>query len=852
MLDKKLPSGLRLLVEPVGGAPVVAVQVWIGTGGFDELDGERGLAHLHEHMLFKGTPSRPVGEIAAAVERAGGQINAWTSNDQTCYHTVMPAHSWHVGVDVLADAVCHSLFDADELNREIEVVIEEIRRAADSPGQVGWQRMFGQAFAGHPYSLPVLGSEESVRGMTPERMRAFWQKHYTAPNTTVVICGDVTAEEAEQAVAAAFADQSAARAPAKPAGHALPLPAGQHVEASKFSESRCLLAWPIPHLTHRDVPAIDVLALVLGQGDSSRLVQRVQRDLRLANDIGASSWTPQYGGLFAVTILTSADRLAAARQETLRMIEQVRRDGIDPAELQKAKHNVVAEATYKLETVQGQAQSLGYFAAATGDPHWDRTYADRVEAVTVDDVRRAARNWLRADTAQVVALLGQDADNVQLPDANAELSELLSEFASPASLAVRAPDVVDGIERIVLPSGDILLVQPDYSVPLFGLRAAAVGGLRAEDPTCNGRSHLLGNLLTRGTAQRSSKEIAHEIENLAAGLAGSAGRNSLGLQAMGQSKHARQIVELFCESLFDAELPDDSLEQERQSQLEDLRHQGDAPSRQALRAMAEGLYGSHPYAMDLLGNPASVQALTRAELLAYVRGRLAPGRLTYAVSGAIDPAQLAEWLSERTPTGRTPLPAVVSRPVDRPTQKRQIRPVAHKQQAHLAIGFVGARLHDPQRYALDVLATVLSGQSGRLFMELRDRQSLAYTVSAMHVEGLDEGYFALYMGTSPEKVDQALAGLYAEVDKIRQDGVSALELERAKRSLAGSIAIGLQPRSSRAATLCLNELYGLGREAYRGQIDSLLGVSAGQVLQAAREVLDVDRCVEVVLAPAKA
>ncbi len=847
-MDTVLQSGLRLLVEPVAGAPVVAVQIWISTGGFDELPDEAGLAHLHEHMLFKGTPSRGVGEIAAGVERVGGQINAWTSNDATCYHVVMPAHAWHQGLDVLADAVCHSLFDAEELAREIEVVIEEIRRAADSPGQVSWRLLFEQAFAGHPYALPVLGTAESVRSMTPQRMRAFWRKHYTAPNTTVVVAGDVDAEDVKTAVAAAFASQGTSLAPKRPAGLAATHPARETTQRSTFSESRSLIAWPIPDMLHPDVPALDVLAIALGQGDSSRMVRRVERELLLANDIGASSWTPQRGGLFAATILTSAERIPPAWQAALEEIATVRREGIDQAELEKAKHNVIAESTYKQETMQGLANSLGYFAVAAGDPHWDRTYAQRVAEVTRADVVRVAQRWLNADTVQIVSLFGQDATDLQLQHT---LMDDVRKALHPVgpTLAIRTPDVLDGIERIELPSGDVLVVQPDRSVALFAVRVAALGGLRAESVANNGRTHLLGNLLTRGTTRRTSDMIAHEIESLAAGLAGSAGRNSLGLQAMGLARHQTEVLDLFCDSLFECMLPEGDLEQERQSQLEDLRHQADAPSRQTIRAMATALYGEHPYALDLLGNIPSVTGLQRDDLLQYVRGQLAPGRLVFAAAGDIDVDQLVATLTARSPSDRVMLPLPQHRPVPRPARRLSVRPNAAKQQAHLAVGFLGARLHDPARFALDVLATIMSGQSGRLFLELRDKQSLAYSVSGMHVEGLDEGYFTLYMGTSPDKVDQALAGLYHEIDKLRQGGVGDEELDRAKQSLAGSFAIGLQHRSSRAATLCLNELYGLGREAYRGQIDSLLAVTKEQIRDVAQRFLDIDHCVEVVLAP---
>jgi zinc protease len=847
-VDQHLSNGLRVIVEPVQGAPVVSLQVWVGVGSLDEQDGEHGLAHLHEHMLFKGTPSRGVGEIAASIERVGGELNAFTSHDHTCYYAVVPSHAWRTALQTLADAVSHSLFDADELTREIEVVVEEIKRAADTPGQVAWQKMFAAALAGHPYARPILGSEESVRSMTRERMLAFYGKHYVAPNMTVVVAGDVDPADALAEVKTGFATLPVQPPPPKPAVTPPQPPPSGHIEQTSFSESRLLLAWAVPPLGHADVPALDLLAIVLGQGDSSRLVRHVQREQMLANDIGASSWTPLRAGLFAVTALSSADRLAAVRSAVLREVQRIRDHGVDADELDKARHNVLAEAVYKHETVQGLAQGLGYFAASLGDPHWDRSYARQIEAVRREDIQRVAQTYLTAERLHLLQLCGEGGACDELSAAVlAESQALLLPARQGASLpGPRHRDIVDGIERIQLPSGDVLVVQPDRSVPVFGLRASVQGGLRGEDPSCNGRTYLLGQMLTRGTARRSADAIAREVETLAAGLSGSAGRNSLGLQASGLSASRDALLDLFFDALFESVLPQADLDQERAVQLEDLRHQIDAPARQALRAMAQALYGAHPYAMDLLGHPDSVQGLQRDALLAYVRGRLAPGRLVYAAAGDIDPDELAAAIVAHTPDDRAALPPPPRRPIARATAPRHLRRHIDKQQAHIAVGYLGACLEDPARYALDVLATVLSGQSGRLFLELRDRQSLAYSVSAMHVEGLDEGYFALYLGTSPDKVEQGLRGLAEQVERLRHDRISDDELDRARQSLAGSFAIGLQRRSARATTLGLNELYGLGRQAYRGQVEALLAVTADDVLRAARVFLDPATAVEVV------
>lgn len=847
----QLQSGLTTVIVANHSAPVAAFQVWLHAGGFDELADERGLAHLHEHMLFKGTPTHGVGEIAAAIEASGGQINAWTSHDQTVYHVTMPAHAWREGLSVLADATCHPLFDPEELSREIEVVVEEIKRADDTPSRVAYRRLFEMAYGEHPYALPVLGTADSVRSMTQDRMRAFYDKHYVAPNATVVAVGDFEADEVLAAIETLFADLGqnqppARKAPAQPA----PKAAADTVQSS-FSESRLVCAFPGPDLRHKDVPALDALALVLGQGDSSRLYRTVRRDLGLANEVGTSCYTPERAGLFSLSIMTSRDRLAAAWRASLAEVAKVLDGGISAEELDKARNIILSDAIYKLETMQGMAGSAGYFSVVCDDPDWERVYHEAVQRLSVDDVLRAARTWLRVDRLQVVQMLaGEDTDPAPAPTSR-ELLAVAQELlpAPPMALATRARDVVEGIEKIDLPGGDVLLVMPEHTVPVMGVRVAALGGLLGERPVNNGHMRLFADLLTRGTSTRSGDEIAAIVDGLAGDITGFSGKNSLGLSMIGLSRHGDTLLDLLLECLDGHVLPDQELEVQRKGQLEEIRHLADAPARSCFRAALTALYGAHPYGMDTLGTLESVTAAEREALLAIGSTRLTPGALVWSAAGDVDPDRLARRLSERTPPDRRAGAPMTPPEVPYLDSKVTLRPQADKAQAHVAIAFRGVTLTDPDRHALAVLSTVLSGQGGRLFVELRDKLSLAYSVSSMQVEGVDPGYFAFYIGTSPDKVDTALSGLYAEIDKVLQAPLRQDELARARAYLAGAHAIGLQRSTSRASTICFNHLYGLGREAWRTQLEQLRAVQAEDVLRAARRILTVGRHVETVLAP---
>src|SRR5216684_3662613 len=185
-LRHRLPNGLTVLVEENHAAPVAALQVWVRVGSADELPGEAGLAHLHEHMLFKGTARRGPGEIASSIEGCGGEINAWTSFDQTVYHVVVASQFLAQGMDVLADAITSAAFDPEELRREIEVVCEEIKRSLDSPTRKLSKELFATAFTRHPYGRPVIGSEESVRSFTREGILRFYRRWYQPENCVLV------------------------------------------------------------------------------------------------------------------------------------------------------------------------------------------------------------------------------------------------------------------------------------------------------------------------------------------------------------------------------------------------------------------------------------------------------------------------------------------------------------------------------------------------------------------------------------------------------------------------------------------------------------------------------------------
>ncbi len=836
-----LPSGLTLLCCETHLAPVVELQVWAQVGSADERAHEAGLAHFHEHMLFKGTERRGVGEIAGEVEGAGGRMNAFTGLDVTVYHATLPSDQLELGVDVLADAVLHSTFDPGEIAREIEVVLEEIRRSEDSPAHVLGNAVFAETFRVHPYRAPILGTPESVAGFDRERVRDFFRRWYLPRNLVLVAAGDFEAAGLAARVDAAFRDADGS-APPRQRPVEPPQSELRTVVLSRAFECASLdLTWPCVGLAHPDSPYLDLLAFVLGGCESSRLVRRVKEREGLADRIDASCYTPLDPGYFSVSVETDAARTGAAIEAVAREVERVRIGAVSAAELATARANFLAMEHFERESVSGLAQKLGSFQLMAGDFRAEVRYLEAVRAASAADLQRVAQSYLGPERLTVGVLLPEaeagavDAGKVR--DAVARGVERTARaFAVPAGTG-RSPELAS----YALPGGGRLHVVPRPALPVVAARAAFLGGLLAEDAASAGLSSFLAAMWTRGTHSRSAADFARSAESLAAEIEGFSGRSSLGATLELPSEHLDPGLELLAELLLEPAFDREELERERRDTLAAIERREDRLAQRAFLLFAETLFRRHPYRLPVLGTAESVARFDADAVRGHHERLIRAGNLVLAIAGDVDPDQVAAQVSARlAELDARPFapPALPEEPPPREIRSAELR--KERAQAHLVLGFRGLSIRDPDRHALEVIAQLLAGQGGRLFLELRDRQSLAYAVSVSNVEGLAPGWFASYIATAPEKLEAARRGLLEQLDALLQAPPEARELERARRHLIGSFAIDQQRSAFHASQVALNDLYGLGPDADRHYLEEVAAVGAEDVLRVARRVVDLD------------
>ncbi len=596
-----LANGLTLLVEENHAAQVVAIQVWVRVGSADEREDEAGLAHLHEHMLFKGTARRGPGEIARTIEACGGEINAWTSFDQTVYHVVLASRFFAEGMDVLADAVTSAAFDPEELQREIEVVCEEIKRSQDSPTRKLSRELFASAFLRHPYGKPVIGTEESVRSFTREGILRFYRRWYRPENAVVVVVGDVREAEAVQLAQKLFAwPQSAFEpAPDRPPEPRREEPAAI-LKREPLKEGYLSIAWPAPPLVHDDVAALDAMSIILGHGEASRLHRALKRDRLLCTEVQASCYTPVDPGLTIVGLTLQPATVREAVTEALAQTYRLRWEEVSAEELSNACRLLESDAVYQRETVQGQARKLGFYQSSAGGLEFEERYLEQVANLTPGRLREAAERWLDP-AAPVLAALLPEGDG----PGEAELRDLLRQGGrvapQPAASSGAAPEKrapvrfaaqarTGPLVREELPGGGVLLIKEERAVPLVALRAAWEGGLRAESADNAGINMLLARLVSKGTRSRGPTQLVREMEAMGGSIGGNAGRNSFGLRAELLSRHLSEGFDVFAEAIaapaFDAE----EVQRERTLQIDELRSREDNPAGVAFLLFSETLY----------------------------------------------------------------------------------------------------------------------------------------------------------------------------------------------------------------------------------------------------------------------
>ncbi len=820
-----LSNGVRVIVHTRAGTPLVALHAFVKTGAALEEDFlGRGISHYVEHLVFGTTTRRSEQEVKVAARALGDTHNAYTAEDQTCFHMTTLTNQWPLMADVIADQLHRYVFSSNEVRREQQVIIQEIKMGDEEPDSVLWELLLQTAYYVSPLRVPVAGHCAAFATLTPGDVQRYYRERYVANNMTVVVAGPLTRAEVEPVLEATFGAIPAGREWPRAIAPEPPVLAPRTaVRSANVQEIKGCIAFPTVSGLHPDAPALDVLARVLGQGELAPLVKHVEKEQRLVTDIGTFSWTPALGqGLFIIEYACAPGNETAAVAAIVAECMAARDHAVAPADVARIQRGFAREYARTLQSVDDVAGFLGGGDVAAGDPDFSWRGSQRFMDVGVADVLAVARAYLHT---------------------NAQIAVMVRPHAPVAQPATQpgAAGAAESNAVVHLPNGLRIVLRPSRAAQLAAASVYLPGGLLAETPTNNGISTLLARMLTKGTTTRTADEIAHAVESRGASLRYQARRDGICGELECAPADLPVVLDVLADTLSHARFPTNELENERRILLADIRTAGDDWQDEAMRAFNAAFFAGTPYALPLLGASNVVAALAPADLAAFHQLLLQPANMVIALAGAVDSAAIAHCraLFGAVPTSTTP-PLHCSIP---PSLHRSFAPspgtrtviAAPREQATVMLGVPAPCAGTAQYPTMLLLNSYLGGMSGALFDSLRGNADLVYIVYADLVSDTHVGGMLALAQCMPDNVALVRQKMSSAIAQVCRVPLATQIVADAKTALAISLAAQQQSPAAQAFQAAMWEYRGLGADYADTLVQAVQQVSPADVQRCAQQ-----------------
>ncbi len=862
--EDRLPNGMKLIFLEDRSAPVVTVQVWIRAGSRNERPGIRGLAHLLEHLMFKGSNDVGPEEHARIIDAVGGQENAFTSEDLTAYFDTVPAEYLELALSLEADRFSAARLERSHFFKEREVVKEEIRQAQQNdPMGYLMERFRAEAFTAHPYAWGAGGTLEDLERATPDDARDFYRTYYHPGNAVLIVAGDATFDRVRSAATEAFGS-----IPPGP-----PPPPVTAVEPEQQAARRCHIVFPteLPMVcagyksvgaAHPDTPALEVIQRILGAGKSSRLHRALVRERELAVFAGAWNWSMLDPGLFVLSAGFVPDRdPAEVEAALLSEAERLVREGPAPEELAKAKNQLVSEHVFERASFESAAFALGTAECVLGD--WRRFLegAGRFQAVTAEDVARVAQSYLRPERITLAVMVppaeGETVEKApptrvaeaEAPAAGWPTAERFRRVRPPALDDIALPPLRRA--RLACGLSAICVRRPELPVAVFEL--VLPGGDALDPPGRAGLADVLAEMLSQGTARADAEALADRLDGLGARLAAGTGPEFFRLSGRCLAEHLPEVLSHLSDMVRQPTLPEEELHKLLPQKEGALRMQKDQPLSLAFEHLRTLIFAySHAR-----GRPASIDTLRsiqRDDLRRLWEEAFRPEEGLLGIAGDVDPEE-ALALSERLFSGwrGSSGPAFTPAPAPRRPPRRRLVDKPDVTQASLAVGHAGIARTDPDYPALLLANHVLGGAgfSSRLMKAVRAEGGKTYGAGSFLAAGRGPGFFAAYTFTRTGEAAATLEMLLAEIRRLRERGVEEQELAAIRQNIVGSYPITLQPADGTIEELVFADFFGLQEEWVRGYRRRFGGIGVEEVNAAIARHLDPEALSLTVVGPAQ-
>ncbi len=801
----QLPNGLTVLILEDKRFPIVSTRLYVRTGSAYETPKQAGISHILEHMVFKGTKTRPNSKISQEVEAAGGYLNAATSYDYTVYITDMPSRHWKLGMDVVKDMAFHPTLDPKDLESEKKVILAELARGEDNPHSLAFKKVLEQSLDGTPYARPIIGYPDTINQTTSQNLKDYIAEHYQPQDMLLVVIGDINPQEVLKEATKLFGSYKNTKNIQKTIpieAKNLPIPTNQGtvmVIPGAWNKVYIAMAIPVPDIMNVQSNTLDVLAQLLGGDKTSLFYRTYHYEKQLVEDISVYNYNFERLGVLLTIAEVDVDKLQPFWETFTKDLSKLHTIKFTQQEMNRAKLNLEDDLYRTKETLPGLASKIGYFALFLNGEEGEKNTIESIRNVDMTMINNAISQWIQPERISTVVLSPKD-----IPISNLQTT-LEKNWPKTTHKKIIETVEKEAIETIQLGNGQTIILIPDETLPYYYTTLMFSGGEALITKEQQGLPFLVANLLSKGTQAKTATEIQDFLADRASILSTSIDRKTFSISITGPSRFSTDVLNLLLDTIKDSTFPVTEVSREIQNQLAAIKSSEDRPIELAFRKIPPFLFPNSIYGYLRLGEPEQIKLFTQNDIKKFwEKQKTHPWVLS--VVGKFNREQILQFAKQlpKPTEGKVYVPE----PVWSNNHELTIN-MPERHQGHLMLIYKTVPDTNPEEPAFEVIENVLNGSGGILFRELRDEQALGYAVTAMNRQNTDFGYMFFYIGTDPKKLSIAEKSFEESIKKSLINKVlPENEISRAKNQIEGDFyreRQSLQSRAHEAAKLTMEE-----------------------------------------------
>lgn len=856
VFKKVLDNGMTILARRNPIVPSVFVEIFYPVGSKDEETNEKGLAHLLEHMVFKGTKEMLTEtDISAITHKLSGYCNAHTNYDYTTYEFQLPSRHWHEALPILADCMTNCTFKQDLLNAEFKAVIQELKMRRDSYAQVLYSELISTIFSDHPYHYPIIGFKQNIWEINSEKLMKFYKKHYKPNNATLVIVGDV---DPMQAIAQA--EKAFGKIPQDPNYKKNEFYFNNDIISRSVNIYRDVkspigvCAYIIPGKKEGHSFALDAVATILGGGASSRLQQKLVEEKMLVNSIATYNWQVFDHGLFIIyfepKLQENIEQIVSLIKEEISNLQE---NGITENETAKIVNNLKHEYFTLLENNAAQAGSIGQFYLTTKDENYIFNYFNYDPKDLPNKIKQITSNYLRpclmhkgfvlpAPDNEKTNLLSLQ-EKCDLEDKKVLNDRIRHSEVEPENYAHQV--TAKPVDKYNFPkpitcqtsNGIKVLSYENKNTPVVSVILQLKANSEYDSLELPGASSLLGATLAKGTEKHTYKELMQELESHAIGLSANIASGTISLNML--SSEFEHGFEILTEILTQPAFNESEIEKERDLMIFNIKSALDDSNSIAYDILNKNIYKNHPYSINTNINEENIKKITKADLVNFYKKYITPRGAVISIVGDVSHDNIKAVLEKTIAKWDGPEVEDIKYPQLEKTKAETINYSLNRDQIVLKLASLSIDRYSPDFDKLIIFNQILSGSMDSKLFRLREKTGFFYDIngSATSGSGKQPGMFIISTKVSKENLIDAENLIINTLNEIT-DTITDEEVRQAKDKIISSLIFNYATNGSIASTILFLDYYNFPFDYFDNRVKAIEAVTIQEIKDAVKRNID--------------